>query len=427
MYLDHKTLYYDVEPFLFYVLCECDDRGCHFVGYFSKVRSPLFVINLKEKRSMAGYNLSCIVTLPIYQRKGYGFFLISFSYLLSQRENRLGSPEKPLSDLGLLSYRSYWKTALATALMEILDRGMNISIQELGKKTGMTDDDVVSGLEGLDALVKDPETGIYAIKVNPEKLVERVDLVSKKGYVKVKEELLKWTPYLLGRKEARDMLEGGLEELIHQRMMSSGSLDQNGVSAESEDVVGKDIPIERFVSVAVPDLVPPPRITYDTPGSQTPVPTDPQIPSEEKSPSTSTPEEDILDEDPNISSPSSTSVQEEDEDEPYSGEEDEEEEEFEEDVSDENSDDYISDDSEAFRRNDRRQNRSSQASTPKNLPEVVVRMKQVAKAPKNRSAAFVATEDVKTRPKVIAAKAPRSRAGRNPPEVMSRRAGLRSV
>lgn len=37
MYLDHKTLYYDVEPFLFYVLCECDDRGCHFVGYFSKV------------------------------------------------------------------------------------------------------------------------------------------------------------------------------------------------------------------------------------------------------------------------------------------------------------------------------------------------------------------------------------------------------
>jgi MOZ/SAS family len=37
MYLDHKTLYYDVEPFLFYVLCECDEKGCHFVGYFSKV------------------------------------------------------------------------------------------------------------------------------------------------------------------------------------------------------------------------------------------------------------------------------------------------------------------------------------------------------------------------------------------------------
>src|SRR3981189_2771704 len=142
---------------------------------------------------MAGYNLSCIVTLPIYQRKGYGFFLISFSYLLSQRENRLGSPEKPLSDLGLLSYRSYWKTALANVLLEVLDHGANVSVQDLGKRTGMTDDDVISGLEGLDALVRDPETGIYAIKVVREKLVERIQLVDRKGYVKVNEQLLKWT------------------------------------------------------------------------------------------------------------------------------------------------------------------------------------------------------------------------------------------
>jgi hypothetical protein len=27
LFLDHKTLYYDVDPFLFYVLCEVDDRG----------------------------------------------------------------------------------------------------------------------------------------------------------------------------------------------------------------------------------------------------------------------------------------------------------------------------------------------------------------------------------------------------------------
>lgn len=28
LFLDHKALYYDVDLFLFYVLCECDDRGC---------------------------------------------------------------------------------------------------------------------------------------------------------------------------------------------------------------------------------------------------------------------------------------------------------------------------------------------------------------------------------------------------------------
>ncbi|XP_064943452.1 putative MYST-like histone acetyltransferase 1 [Musa acuminata AAA Group] len=63
LFLDHKTLYYDVDLFLFYVLCDCDDRGCHMVGYFSK-----------EKHSEESYNLACILTLPPYQRKGYGSF-----------------------------------------------------------------------------------------------------------------------------------------------------------------------------------------------------------------------------------------------------------------------------------------------------------------------------------------------------------------
>jgi GNAT superfamily N-acetyltransferase len=66
--MDHKTLYFDVEPFLFYVLTVTDEHGCHFVGYFSK-----------EKYSHQQFNLACIVTLPCYQKKGYGRFLIDFS------------------------------------------------------------------------------------------------------------------------------------------------------------------------------------------------------------------------------------------------------------------------------------------------------------------------------------------------------------
>lgn len=31
LFLDHKTLYYDVDPFLFYVLCEVDSDGYHMV------------------------------------------------------------------------------------------------------------------------------------------------------------------------------------------------------------------------------------------------------------------------------------------------------------------------------------------------------------------------------------------------------------
>eukprot|EP01045_Picozoa_sp_COSAG04_P028651 COSAG04_NODE_4507_length_2046_cov_1.421161_2_plen_251_part_00 len=52
-----QTLYYDVDPFLFYVMCEVDSIGCHIVGYFSK-----------EKCSEDGYNLACILSLPPHQR-----------------------------------------------------------------------------------------------------------------------------------------------------------------------------------------------------------------------------------------------------------------------------------------------------------------------------------------------------------------------
>lgn len=32
LFLDHKTLYYDTDPFLFYIMTEQDNRGFHIVG-----------------------------------------------------------------------------------------------------------------------------------------------------------------------------------------------------------------------------------------------------------------------------------------------------------------------------------------------------------------------------------------------------------
>ena len=88
MFLDHKSLFYDVEPFLFYVITEVDDFGARFVGYFSK-----------EKRSPKDYNVSCIMTLPVRQRQGWGNLLIDFSVLPSFLAWRLSDSCARLSPL----------------------------------------------------------------------------------------------------------------------------------------------------------------------------------------------------------------------------------------------------------------------------------------------------------------------------------------
>lgn len=47
-------------------------------------------------------------------------------YLLSRKEGKPGSPEKPLSDLGMLSYRAYWKTCIFRQLMKAQQDSISI-------------------------------------------------------------------------------------------------------------------------------------------------------------------------------------------------------------------------------------------------------------------------------------------------------------
>jgi len=139
LFLDHKTLYYDVDPFLFYILCEVDAVGSHIVGYFSK-----------EKVSQENYNLACILTFPPYQRKGYGKLLISISYELTKREGTTGSPEKPLSDLGKISFRSYWTYVILQTLEKHFQ---NTSVVDIARLTGIKTEDILSTLHSL-SLIK---------------------------------------------------------------------------------------------------------------------------------------------------------------------------------------------------------------------------------------------------------------------------------
>ncbi|KAM3176003.1 hypothetical protein ACTXT7_007364 [Hymenolepis weldensis] len=133
-------------------------------------------------------NLSCVLVLPQYQRQGFGHMLIDFipphklrsvledakllffpprfvrhfcpatiflhtnlvmtlrdiSYLLSRVENRLGTPERPLSDQGLLAYRRYWKYILLSFLLSHQER--SISFDDISEATGIVTKDIIQTL-----------------------------------------------------------------------------------------------------------------------------------------------------------------------------------------------------------------------------------------------------------------------------------------
>ncbi|ORE17950.1 hypothetical protein BCV71DRAFT_264308 [Rhizopus microsporus] len=203
MFLDHKTLYYDVEPFLFYILTEANQTGCQFVGYFSK-----------EKKSLLNYNLSCIMTLPSYQRNGYGQFLIDFS-----KEGKTGSPEKPLSDLGLLSYRKYWINSIKKFLKEHPAR---TSIEDISKETCITVNDIIATLE-YNRMLRKNKQGQYEIIMN-EKNDQPI-----RNYVK--SELLIWVPYLVTKQGGADTLKKP-REIQQQQNHSLLSLSSSSLSSE---------------------------------------------------------------------------------------------------------------------------------------------------------------------------------------------------
>ncbi|MBN3294939.1 KAT6B acetyltransferase, partial [Amia calva] len=180
LFLDHKTLYYDVEPFIFYILTKNDEKGCHLVGYFSK-----------EKLCQQKYNVSCIMIMPQYQRQGFGRFLIDFSYLLSRQEGQAGSPEKPLSDLGRLSYLAYWKSVILEYLYNHTDK--RISIKGISRATGMCPHDIATTLQQLNMI--DRQDGRFVI-IRREKMIQKhtEKLKANPRMNEVDPDSLRWSP-----------------------------------------------------------------------------------------------------------------------------------------------------------------------------------------------------------------------------------------
>lgn len=96
-------------------------------------------------------NLACILVFPPWQRKGLGKILMGVSYELSRRENRLGGPEKPLSELGRKGYMRFWEARVARAILELKSK-QTLSVGEISEASWVLPEDVVGTLKDMGVL-----------------------------------------------------------------------------------------------------------------------------------------------------------------------------------------------------------------------------------------------------------------------------------
>lgn len=175
LFLDHKTVFFDVATFLYYILTFTDpdnSESYHVLGFFSK-----------EKLSWDANNLACICIFPPYQHKQLGKLLMGVSYKLSGWDSPggcIGGPEKPLSDLGQRSYNRFWAERIARFFLCTTKRGgkkvdsenknpnspsnppkkrpprESMTVEEIGLATGMLTEDVITAVKSMG--VVQPET-----------------------------------------------------------------------------------------------------------------------------------------------------------------------------------------------------------------------------------------------------------------------------
>lgn len=175
-FIDTKTVYYHVKPFLFYVLTltdtiqlpvvDEDDQLMHdiadhasnppmpqpnsikcdtMIGYFSKDK-----ILYKEENQ----NLACLLTLPHKQGRGFGRFLVALSFELTRRQSLTGKPESPLSESARVTYQAYWRETLTDAIIKACQPSKRSSVtfctlHNLAAVTGIDRADVIATISTL--------------------------------------------------------------------------------------------------------------------------------------------------------------------------------------------------------------------------------------------------------------------------------------
>ena len=109
---------------------------------------------------------------------------------MTKIEGVCGSPEKPLSDLGKLSYRSYWSWVILNVLK---DAGGVVPIKDISKITSFTVNDIIDTLNTLN-MVKYWK-GQHIVCVTAKTIEEHLKAIEhRKPRIAVDPSCIRWEP-----------------------------------------------------------------------------------------------------------------------------------------------------------------------------------------------------------------------------------------
>lgn len=184
LFLDNKSIFFDVSSFKYYLLVHHSHvngtKSHQIIGFFSK-----------EKMSWDNNNLACILVFPPWQRKGLGKILMGISYELSRRENRMGGPEKPLSELGRKGYMQFWMATIARTVLGLRSK-TTMSVEEVAERCWVLPEDVMGALKEMGVVVgkKKANGAVVVSKMRVREWIVRneIDLtppISEEGFLDV--------------------------------------------------------------------------------------------------------------------------------------------------------------------------------------------------------------------------------------------------
>ncbi|ESL07690.1 histone acetyltransferase [Trypanosoma rangeli SC58] len=141
-FLENKLAGHDVHNYFFYVVCL---HQRHFPQYTDEASAMYFVGYFTWEKQVVDNNLACIVTLPCFAGGAarhtshtgttartplghFGQFMIAASYELAYRRKHVGSPERPLSDLGASAYDRYWRRVLVTWMHSLVPDSGTVAV-----------------------------------------------------------------------------------------------------------------------------------------------------------------------------------------------------------------------------------------------------------------------------------------------------------